>query len=46
MWHVWGQERCTQGFSGETAEKETTGLGVDGWEDNVEIDLREMLCGV
>jgi len=25
-----GQERCTQGFGGETAEKETTGLGVGG----------------
>jgi len=25
-----GQEMCTQGFSGETAEKETTGLGVGG----------------
>ena len=24
MWHVWGEERCIQGFSGETWGKETT----------------------
>ena len=23
MWHVWGEERCIQGFDGETKEKET-----------------------
>jgi hypothetical protein len=27
MWHVWGEEKCIQGFRGETWRLETT------WED-------------
>ena len=36
-----GEERCIQGFREETWGKETR----LGWEDNIEMDLKEMGLG-
>ena len=36
-----GDERCTQGFGGETSRKEATWTR-RRWEDNIKMDLREV----
>ena len=40
-----GEERCTQGFGGETGGKETTWKTRRSWEDNIKMDLQEMGWG-
>jgi len=45
MWHVWGGERCLQGFGGETCGKRPFGRPRRRWEDNIKMDLHEVGCG-
>ena len=40
-----GEERCMQGFGGETTRKETLGRPIHRWEDNIKMDLQEVGCG-
>jgi hypothetical protein len=35
------QERCTQGFGGETLGKESLGRPRFKWEDNFKMDIQE-----
>jgi hypothetical protein len=42
MWHVWGDQRCIQGFSGETCGKESLGRPSRRCDDNIEIDFLEV----
>ena len=41
-----GGERCVQGSSGETREKEAIGGHRRRWEDNIKIDIQEVGCGL
>jgi hypothetical protein len=41
MWHVWGQERCIQGFGGATSGKEPLGRPRNRWDD-IKMDLQEV----
>jgi hypothetical protein len=40
MWHAW--ERCLQGFGWEAEGKRPLGRPRYRWEDNNELDLREI----
>jgi hypothetical protein len=40
-----GEERCIQGFSGETLGKEPLGRPRRRWEDNIKMDLQELGWG-
>jgi hypothetical protein len=40
MWHAW--ERCLQGFGWEARREETTGRPRRRWEDNINMDIREI----
>jgi len=39
------EERCIQGFGGETRGKEPLGRPSRRWEDNVKMDIHEVGCG-
>jgi len=41
----WGEERCIQGFGGETEGKRPLGRLKVRWEDNVNMDLQEVEWG-
>jgi len=41
-----GEERLTQGFGGETMGKGSLGRRRLRWEDNINMDLHEVECGV
>ena len=36
------EERCIQGFGGETEGKRPLGRPPGGWEDNIKMDLQEV----
>ena len=40
-----GEERCIQGFGGETKGKRPLGRPRRRWEDNIKMDLQEMEWG-
>ena len=40
-----GEERCIQGFGGETCGKRPLGRPRRRWEDNIKIDLQEVRRG-
>jgi len=40
-----GEERCVQGFGGETSGKETTWKTQNRRDDNIKTDLQEVGCG-
>jgi hypothetical protein len=45
MWHVWGEERCIQGFSGKPEGRRPLERPRRRWEDNIKMDLREVGWG-
>jgi len=40
---VWGQKSCVQGFGEETCGKEQPGKPRCGWEDGINIVLKEIV---
>jgi len=48
MQQVWGreEERCIQGFGGETEGKRPLGRPRHRLKDNIKMDLQEVGCGV
>jgi len=40
-----GEERCVQGFGGDTLGKEPLGRPRRRWEDNINMDLLAVCCG-
>jgi hypothetical protein len=42
----WDEERCIQGFGGDTCRKETTLRTYARWEDNIKIDLQKWTEGM
>ena len=45
MSHVWGEERCIQGFVRNPEGKRPSGRTRCGWEDNFGIDLQQVGYG-
>ena len=42
MWHIWGTERCIQGFGGETWGWKPLERPRHRWEDNIKMDMQDM----
>jgi len=40
-----GEERCIEGFGGETEGKRPLGRTRHRWEDNIKMDFQEVGCG-
>jgi len=40
-----GEERCIQGFGGETRGEEPLGRNRNRWKDNIKTDLQDVACG-
>ena len=40
-----GEEKCIQGYGGETWEKRTLGRPRRRWEDNITMGIQEVGCG-